>query len=106
MEGQRFPLSFFFCPMSKLPVRVHIFNQSYSLLSDGDPNEVLEIANRVDELMASIAGKISSGDSTRVAVLACMHMADQLRTVENRLKKYEQKSERIATLLEEALEKA
>lgn len=92
--------------MSKQPVRVHIFNQTYSLLADGDPREVLETANQVDELMVSIAGRTSSGDSTRVAVLACLHMADQLRTAERKLKQYEAKSERIASLLGTALEES
>lgn len=92
--------------MSKQPVRVHIFNQSYSLLADGDPREVLETANQVDELMSSIAGRTSSGDSTRVAVLACLHMADQLRSAERKLREYEAKSEKIANLLSVALDQA
>lgn len=92
--------------MPKQSVRVQIFNQSYSLLADGDPTEVLDVANRVDELMATIAGRISSGDSTRVAVLACMHLADQLRNAENRLRKYESQSERITSLLDHTLQQA
>ncbi len=92
--------------MSKQPVRVQIFHQSYSLVADGDPQDVVEVANQVDELMTSIASRISSGDSTRVAVLACMHMADRLRAAEHRLKQYENKSERIASLLQETLQDA
>jgi cell division protein ZapA len=89
--------------MSKQPVRVQIFNQSYSLLVDGDPGEVQEIAHRVDELVASIASRTSSSDSTKVAVLACLHLADKLRAAEKQLQLFEDKSGRIATLLEEAL---
>jgi cell division protein ZapA len=89
--------------MSKQPVRVQIFNQSYSLLVDGDPGEVQEIANQVDELVASIASRTTSSDSTRVAVLACLHLADKLRAAEKQLQLFEDKSGRIATLLEEAL---
>lgn len=92
--------------MSKQPVRVQIFNQSYSLLVDGDPNEVQEIAQQVDELVASIASRTSSSDSTRVAVLACLHLADKLRAAEKQLQRFEDKSGRIATLLEEALGQA
>jgi len=90
--------------MSRQPVRVQIFNQSYSLLVDGDPNEVQEIAQQVDELVASIASRTSSSDSTRVAVLACLHLADKLRSAEKQLQLFEDKSGRIATLLEEALD--
>jgi cell division protein ZapA len=89
--------------MSKQPVRVQIFNQSYSLLVDGDPGEVQEIAHQVDELVASIASRTSSSDSTKVAVLACLHLADKLRAAEKQLQLFEDKSGRIATLLEEAL---
>ena len=89
--------------MSKQPVRVQIFNQSYSLLVDGDPREAQEIAQQVDELVNSIASRTASSDSTRVAVLACLHLADKLRAAERQLQIVEDKSGRIATLLEEAL---
>jgi cell division protein ZapA len=92
--------------MSRQPVRVQIFNQSYSLLVDRDPAEVQEIAQQVDELVASIANRTTSTDSTRVAVLACLHLADKLRAAEKQLQLFEDKSGRIATLLEEALGEA
>ncbi len=90
--------------MSRQAVRVQIFNQSYSLLVDGDPAETQRLAHEIDELMYSISSR-SPGDSTRVAVLACLHLADKLRAAEKRLQLYEDKSERIATMLEEALDK-
>lgn len=40
---------------------------------------MLDLANQVDELMNSIARKSPNLDSTRVAVFACLHLADQLR---------------------------
>jgi cell division protein ZapA len=88
------------------PIRVHIFNQSYTLLADSDPREVQQIAQEVDDLMASIADRTASSDSTRVAVLACLHLADKLRAAEKQLQSFEDQSGRIATLLEEALEQA
>jgi cell division protein ZapA len=89
--------------MSRQAVRVQIFNQSYSLLVDGDPADVHHLAHEIDQLMYSISSR-SPGDSTRVAVLACLHLADKLRSAEKQLQLFEDKSERIATLLEEALE--
>lgn len=91
--------------MSRQPVRVQIFNQSYSLLVDGDPKDVQEIAHQIDELMFTISSR-SAGDSTRVAVLACLELADKLRTAEQQLRSFEDKSEQFASLLEEALEQA
>ena len=92
--------------MARQPVRVQIFNQSYSLMVDSDPREVQEVAREVDDLMASIASRTASVDSTRVAVLACLHLADKLHAAEKQLQVFEDKSGRIATLLEEALEEA
>jgi cell division protein ZapA len=92
--------------MPRQPVRVQIFNQSYSLMVDGDPRDVQEVAREVDDLMASIASRTASVDSTRVAVLACLHLADKLHAAEQQLQLFEDKSGRIATLLEEALEEA
>jgi len=92
--------------MPKQPVRVHIFNQSYTLLADGDPGEVETVAHEIDELMANIASRAGTGDSTRVAVLACLHLADKLRTTEAQLRSIEDKSARIAGLLEQALDDA
>jgi cell division protein ZapA len=92
--------------MPRQPVRVQIFNQNYSVMTDSDPREVQEIAREVDDLMASIASRTASVDSTRVAVLACLHLADKLHAAERQLQLFEDKSGRIATLLEEALEEA
>jgi cell division protein ZapA len=92
--------------MPRQPVRVQIFNQSYSVMTEGDPRDLQEIAREVDDLMASIASRTASVDSTRVAVLACLHLADKLHAAERQLQLFEDKSGRIATLLEEALEEA
>lgn len=90
--------------MARQSIRVHIFNQTYTLLADdADADALQEAAHQVDDLMTSIASRASSGDSARVAVLACLHLADKLRAAENKLKAIEDKSEQIASLLEEAL---
>ncbi len=89
--------------MARQPIRVQIFHQSYSLLAEGDPREVQEIAQQVDELMVSIAERASSSDSTRVAVLACFHLADKLRSLEKKLRSFEAESTRMSELLEETL---
>ena len=92
----------------KQPVRVTILSRSYTLRTSGDPREVEDLARRVDELMLSIAGKSPNADSTRIAVLACMHLADRLHSLEqdlNQLKeRVDRKSEEFAGLLEQALE--
>lgn len=89
--------------MPKQPIRVHIFNQTYTLLADGDESEIQALAHEIDELMTSIANRASSGDSTRIAVLACLHLADKLHAVEKKLQSYQDQSGRIADLLDSAL---
>ena len=57
--------------------------------------------------MLSIAGKAPNADSTGIAVLACLHLADKLRTLERELHVLEErvnrKSEEFVGLLEQAL---
>ncbi len=89
--------------MDKKPVRVSIFNQSYTLLASGDPSEVETLAQEVDELLHSLSSKAGTSDSTRIAVLACLHLADRLRSRERDLSKINSKSEQFALLLDQAI---
>jgi len=88
----------------KQPVRVTILNQQYTLRAQGDPREVEEVAHSVDELLHSIADRAPNADNSRIAVLGCMHLADQLRTLEKDLaalrSSVNYKSEKLAELLE------
>jgi cell division protein ZapA len=70
---------------AKQVVRVTIFNQTYSLSTSGDPQETMALAHEVDELMSNIARRAGNLDSARTAVLACLHLADRLRTAERQL---------------------
>jgi cell division protein ZapA len=71
---------------SRQPVKVTIFNSPYSLLAQGDPQELIDAAQTVDDLMHSIASRSSTADSTRIAVMACLHLADKLSRYEKDLK--------------------
>jgi cell division protein ZapA len=77
----------------KQPVRVTILSRPYTLLASGDPREVEEVAESVNEIMLSIAGKLPSADTTRIAVLACLHLADQLRLAERELAELRQRKD-------------
>ena len=70
---------------NKRTVRVNIFNQTYTVSTAGDARDTEELAQQVDELMSSIARRAGNLDTTRTAVLACLHLADRLRTVERQL---------------------
>jgi cell division protein ZapA len=68
------------------PVRVTIANQTFTLVSTGDDREVLDLAHRVDELISEIAARSANVDGSRLAILACLHLADQLQNRERELK--------------------
>jgi len=89
-------------------VRVTIFNQSYSLLASGEePSRVEDLARKVDDLMQDIASKGGNIDATRVAVLACLHLADRLQTAEADLARFRDdvssKAREFSVLLDEAI---
>ena len=69
----------------KQTVRVTIFNQTYSVSAAGDPSDTEELAHEIDDLMSAIARRAGNLDSTRTAVLACLHLADRLRSAEREL---------------------
>jgi cell division protein ZapA len=91
----------------KQPVRVTILSRPYTLLTSGNPREVEEVAARVNDLMLSIAAKAPNADSTRIAVLACLHLADKLQTMERDLsslkERVDRKSGEFAGMLEQLL---
>ena len=89
------------------PVRVTIFNQSYSLLASEEPGRIEQLAQRVDDLMSSIAVRAGNVDATRAAVLACLHLADELDSLERQLASLKQnvdhKAREFSLLLEGAI---
>jgi len=90
----------------KQAVRVTIFNQTYSVSTSGDPQETEDLAREIDELMSSIARRAGNLDASRTAVLACLHLADRLRTVEHELRELKEsidhKSRSFAMMLDDA----
>lgn len=66
-------------------VRVTICNQTYTVGTNGDPAELEAAANEVDERMRTISARAGNIDTARVAVLTCLHFADELRTIQREL---------------------
>jgi cell division protein ZapA len=91
----------------KQPVRVTILSRSYVLRTTDDPREVEALANSVNELMLSIASRAPNADSTHIAVLACLHLADRLRLLEHDLsslkERVDRKSGEFAALLDQLI---
>ena len=60
------------------PVQVYIFNQTYNLRSGSDEEYVRRVARLVDERMRQISSVAPYHDPMKVAVLAALHIADEL----------------------------
>jgi cell division protein ZapA len=89
-------------------VRVTIFHQQYSVAATDDSGEIEQLAQELDELMVSIAQRAGNVDAARVAVLASLHLADRLRTIERELQELKsrvgEKSRQFSLLLDKAIE--
>ena len=59
-------------------IRVEIYNQTYSIRSDGDGEYIMRLADFVDRRMREIAHGTLTVDSLKVAILAALHIADEL----------------------------
>ena len=60
-------------------VNVKIYNQTYTIrANDGDAERTLRLAALVDQRMREIAQGALTADSLKLAILAAIHLADEL----------------------------
>ena len=94
-------------PSDKQTVRVTILSRPYVLRTAGNPRELQAAAAEVDQLMLTIAARAPNADSTHIAVLACLHLADKVRLLESDLAEFknrvDRKSGEFAGLLEQLI---
>jgi len=58
------------------PTAVTIFGRSYHLRGHGDAKYLEELASLVDSRMREIADATQTADTLKVAILACLNVAD------------------------------
>lgn len=76
-------------------VNVRIFNQVYAIrASDGNIERTQQLAAMVDERMREIAKSALTSDSLRLAILAALHIADELDQANSR---YEELNQALLT---------
>lgn len=68
---------------SEQTIRVEIYNQTYSIRSDGDNEYIMTLAEYVDRKMREISSGTLTVDSLKVAILAALHIADELHQAKN-----------------------
>src|SRR3989475_8775481 len=59
-------------------IKVEIYDQAYTVRSDGDPEYLKELAEYVDLRMREISSGTLTVDSRKVAILAALYIADEL----------------------------
>ena len=64
-------------------IRVEIYNQTYNIRSDGDSEYVTRLAEFVDRRMREISSGTLTVDSLKVAILAALHIADELHRLKS-----------------------
>lgn len=94
-------------PEDRKSVRVTIFGRPYTLVAREDPQKVQVLAQSLDMLMHELAAKTGQSDPLRVAILACMHLADRLQQLEEQVEalrtRLDEQTRKIDRLLREAL---
>ena len=63
-------------------IKVEIFDQAYTVRSDGDPEYLKELAEYVDQRMREISSGTLTVDSRKVAILAALYIADELHQLQ------------------------
>ena len=91
-------------------MKVEIYDQTYTVAGDLEPDYVEELARNVDTNMREIARATGIVDSVKVAVLAALAIADELHTLrQSRMEGPEElreRAERCLSLVERALEQS
>lgn len=89
-------------------MKVEIFDQTYNVQAEGDEDYLRKVASFVDEKMRAVADSTRQVDSTRVAVLTALNIADEFFALRKRLDEVEgplrQHVERCVRLTEKVLE--
>ncbi len=89
-------------------VEVRIYDQVYHLEGESDPAHAQELAQYVDERMRAVAEVTGAVDSLRLAVLAALHLADEIFTLRARQQQLEteirERAQRALARVDRALE--
>lgn len=95
--------------------KVEILGHQYTLKGDLDPEYMASLARYVDEKLNGLKKIMGRADTTRLALLVALNLADELFQSERKLKeipdgmdpdfirKIEEKTEKMISLLEEGL---
>lgn len=93
--------------METSKVKVTIFGQTYTIKGDTAPEYILELAEYVNTKMEEVSSGIASTNSTHVAILVALNIADeyfQLKKLKSGSDNaMEEKTKNLISLLDEGL---
>lgn len=78
------------------PISVEIYGQTYNVRGEGDPAYLTDLAQFVDSRMREIASQLSTLDPLKIAILAALNIADELKQTQQR------KNDAVGILMEKA----
>jgi len=81
-------------------VKVEIFNDQYSLVSDENKDQIIKSAALVDKLMKEVAEKSPIGESKKIAVLVALRLAAKLVNLESTMANYKDVQEKLIKLID------
>jgi cell division protein ZapA len=85
----------------KQSIKVNIYGQEYPIKSEADATYVQQIAEYVDRKMKEVAEKVPARIHSQLAVLAALHIADELfKEREDKEKKLSEVEEKTQSLIE------
>lgn len=87
-------------------VHVEIFGQTYAVRAGGEPGFVEELAAQVDAQMREVSKQSGAVDTVRIAVLAALNIAAELREVRARVDQADDKVRLRAEMLARVLSSA
>lgn len=70
-------------PTATPTIKVEIYDQTYNIRSDGDTEYIIQLAEFVDSRMREISSGTLTVDSLKVAILAALHVADELHRLKH-----------------------
>ena len=89
-------------------VHVEIFGQTYAVRAGGEPGFVEELAAQVDAQMREVSKQSGAVDTVRIAVLAALNIAAELKDARARIEEADGKirlrAEMLARVLSSAIE--
>jgi cell division protein ZapA len=87
-------------------VHVEIFGQTYAVRAGGEPGFVEELAAQVDAQMREVSKQSGAVDTVRIAVLAALNIAAELKDARTRIEQADDKTRLRAEMLARVLSSA